>query len=442
MRDVLMLFTGTRGVRVADLVRPLTAVGNVVLATSEDILAQRADTLDDDLPVTDIVVAPTRAELLAMAGKYAANNRVDGALSFSDDLVELTAAFTAERGLPGQPPHTVPNFRDKSTQRAALAAAGLPVPANVEITGPGQAEPALAALGPTGLPAILKPTRGSGGQLAFVVNRPDQLPTLLVEAFAAAPGIGQAVESDTAFILEQLIVGSRWHDTDGTGGVNGLAPYVSVESVAVDGGYTHLAVTDRFPIAPPVLETGMLFPSTLRPEQQDRITAATTLALRALGFVNGIAHTELMLTADGPVVIEVNARAGGALPYLFPMASDVDLVAVAGRAALGAPPAGLPTFRGHAVFVAPQHPVGVEVLAVDGLDQVQALPGVHVVIPLALAGTRTDSFQHTMVAAVLGTAPDPAAAVALYRQVMATVRAEYSTTELPDHYRRTPTSTV
>jgi biotin carboxylase len=428
MRPVLMLFVGTRGVVIADTVRPLTTVADVVVATSRDILDQRADTLDSSVPAADTVIAPTRADLLTHAAKYAAKHRVDGALSFSDDVVELTAAFAAERGLPGQPPHTMANFRDKSVQRAALAAAGLPTPVNIEITSPAQAREALAAV-PT--PAILKPTRGSGGQLAFVVNEPSQLAPLLREAFAAAPTVGQAVESDTAFIFESLIVGSRWHDT------GGIAPYVSVESLAVRGTYAHLAVTDRFPLAPPVLETGMLFPSTLRPSQQQAITEAATAALRALDFEHGVAHSELMLTADGPVVIEVNARAGGALPYLFPMASDTDLIALAGQVALGELPARRPAFHRHAVFVAPQHPVGVEVTAVHGLDEVRTLPGVRVAIPLSLAGTRTDSFQHTMIAAVLGTANDPLAAVALYRDVMGTVRGEYAASGLPEHYRRT-----
>jgi hypothetical protein len=448
-----MLFVGTRGGRVADTVAPLAGFADVVLASSADLLGQRSDlstvtaagraggagpgwgaALAAEVGAAAAVVAPSREDLLVAAGKYAAEHRVDGVLTFSDDLVEPVAAFAAELGLPGQPVHTIANFRDKSAQRAALAAAGLPVPANVEITDPGQAAAALAAVP---LPAILKPTRGSGGALAFVVNRPQELAPLLAEVFAAARaagGTGGAVEEGTAFILESLIVGSRWHEVDG------IAPYVSVESVAVGGRYHHLAVTDRFPLAPPVLETGMLFPSTLRGDQQATITEATTAALRALGFEHGLAHTELMLTADGPVVIEVNARAGGALPYLFPMASDVDLIALAGRVALGEPPVAAPTFRGHAVFVMPQHPLGVQVTAVTGLDEVRALDRVHVVIPMSLAGSRTDSFQHTVIAVVLGTATAGEQAVSLYRQVMAAVRGEYAPAEAPAHYRRCPGS--
>ena len=149
-------------------------------------------------------------------------------------------------------------------------------------------------------------------------------------------------------------------------------------------------------------------------------------ALAALEFTQGLAHTELMLTADGPRIIEVNARAGGALPYLFPMVSDVDLIEQAGRVALGLDPVEWANFHGHAVFVAPQHPVGVAVREVAGLADVAALPQVRAVIPLALGGTRTDGFRNTLMAAILATADTPEEAVAVYAEVMATIRPAYA----------------
>jgi hypothetical protein len=126
-------------------------------------------------------------------------------------------------------------------------------------------------------------------------------------------------------------------------------------------------------------------------------------------------------------VIEVNARAGGALPYLVPLASGVDLVAVAGHAALGRLPDAGVTAQRRAVFVAPQHPVGVEVIGVDGLSAVNDLPGIRAVIRLAAGARRTDRFQDTMIAAVLGTCDTPAEAVAMWRDVMRTVRPRYAT---------------
>lgn len=430
MRKRLMLVVGTRGTLVSDTCASLAMVADVVIATSDDLLAGRGDQLGDPPPAAHVVCASTVDELVDTAVGYGRRHPVDGVLTFSDDVVEPTARIAAALGLPGQPVETVARFRDKSVQRAALEAAGLPVPANAEITSTDP-DAVAAALAAVPLPAILKPTRGSGGALAFVVTEPDQLGPMLADGFRDALRVGGAVDTGTAFILESLIVGERWHAQDG------LAPYVSVESVAVDGRYTHLAVTDRFPLAPPVAETGMLLPSSLDTGQQLRITEVCEAALTACDFRHGLAHTELMLTAAGPVVIEVNARAGGALPYLFPLASGLDLTALAGRVALGEPPDGPPEFTGYAVFVAPQHPLGVQVKGVEGIDELRGLPGVRVVIPLALGGSSTESLQNTMIAVVLATAPDPASAVALHREVLNTVRPRYlPAPDLPAHYSR------
>jgi hypothetical protein len=85
-------------------------------------------------------------------------------------------------------------------------------------------------------------------------------------------------------------------------------------------------------------------------------------------------------------------------------------------------------FRGCAVFVAPQHPLGVTVVGVDGLDDVRALPGVQAALPVEVGrdGPRRIGFANSLVAAVVATAPHPAAAVALWRQVMARVRPRYA----------------
>ena len=419
MRPTLMLFVGTRGVRVADVCAPLAAFADVILAVSDDVLAGRADRLDGSVAHTGLVRVPHRDDLVAAALRYARKHRVDGALTLSDDMLVDTARFADGADLPGQPVASVEAFRDKYLQRKALAAGGLRVPRYAEITDPAQADAALAEVG---LPAILKPTRGSGSALAFPVRTGDELCARLREAFDARPLVGGAVAADTAFILEELLVGDpSWHADAG------FAPYVSVETVAVAGEYRHLGVTDRFPLAPPVLETGMMFPSGLAPARAARVTAVATEALAALDFQHGLAHVELMLTADGPVVIEVNARAGGALPYLVPLATGVDLVAIAGRAALGRLPDQDVVASRRAVFVAPQHPVGVEVVGVDGLADVNALPGIRAVIRLAAGAGRTDRFQDTMIAAVLGTCDTPAEAVRMWQDVMRAVRPRYAT---------------
>lgn len=402
----IMLFVGARGARCRDLHRSLSALGTVVLVTSRDIAAERGEPLEE---LGEVVAAPHRDQLLDYAISRARRRRPAGALTLSDDLVEATAAFTTHMGLPGIPADVAPRFRDKYTQRRVLADAGIPVPAFFVLHSPDDVR---AALDTVGLPAVLKPTQGSGAAWTHFIHSARQLHDLVNAAFSSArraPG---------HLLLEGRLRGER-HPVDG------FAPYVSVESVLGQGRRAHLAVCDRFPLAPPALETGMALPSSLPPDRRQQVIDMADRALAALDMGTGVAHTEVMFTPEGPRVIEVNARIGGALPYLFPMVSEIDMVQAAGRVAMGERPPPPPEFRGYAVFVGPQHPVDVDVVAVRGLDEVAALDEVRAVIPIALDGTRTEAFRDTLMAAVIGMTGSPEQSVALWRKTMDLVRGEY-----------------
>jgi biotin carboxylase len=427
-RPVILLVVGSRGPGLAETLASVGTRGEVVVAATTEVLAARRDA--SQLADVVMITADDGAALVDRVAAEQTTLRVAGVVTVADDTVVLAARIAARLGLRGLDPQQVHVFRDKTAQRRCLAAAGLTVPAYAESTLGGDRS-AVAAIP---LPAVVKPTRGSGGALAFVVTDHDQLDHVLDECDARTSG-ATAVDDDTAFIVEQVIVGSRWHPTDG------FAPYVSVETAALDGLRWHLAVTDRFPLLPPVLETGMCLPSALSADQQDEVVAVTEKALAALGFDQGISHTELMLTADGPVVIEVNARTGGALPYLFPTAGGPDLTAMAADLALGVPPSAV-AFTGHAVFVALQHPLGVEVTGLSGLDEIAALPGVRAVIPLSGVGHSTRSLQDTLAALVLGHVVDPVAAVDLQQACYAAFRGTYAGGPTPAHYRRTPDGVV
>lgn len=59
-------------------------------------------------------------------------------------------------------------------------------------------------------------------------------------------------------------------------------------------------------------------------------------AHRALGFADSMTHTEIMMTDEGPKIIEVNAWLGGDLvPYLGWQATGVDIALVAAAVACG-----------------------------------------------------------------------------------------------------------
>lgn len=419
MRPTVMLVVGVRGIPVAHLCGSLDGWADVVVATTRETLSRRPD--GPDIARRDgVLVSEGQRGLVASAVRYASHSRVDGVVTVSEDVITPTAQIAAQIDLPGLPPAAMPALCDKIEQRRALRAAGVPVPTFARVTSadPVEVERALEVVD---LPAVLKPTRASGGALTYPCPTPQRVREALGEAFSQRAGARGAVAADSTYVLESLLVGVPRHP------VRGFAPYVSVETLAENGTYHHLAVTDRFPLAPPALETGMMLPSCLADADQDEVRDTASVALSALDFTHGVAHTEVMLTADGPRVIEVNARVGGALPYLFPMVGSVDVVEQAARLALGLPVAQRADFTGHAVFLGPRHRIGATLEAVDGVADLMALPGVQAAMPVEVArsGRRVIGFDNSLIAAVLATVPDPAAAVALWRRVMNTVRPRY-----------------
>ena len=409
----LLLVLGSRGAPVDGLLRSLAPVGEVVVLTSCDVLGERVDRLG---PAVTAIVARNRQAMVSTALSHHLVRSVDGVVPVTEDTIEIAATLSHRLRLPGQPIKSMPALRDKLRQRDALRASGVPGPPYARVRTLAEVREALTQVP---LPAVLKPCRGSGGALARRIEPGKDVAAIVSETLALRAGARGAVDPDTALILESVLVGTA-RETEG------LAAYVSVETLAARGRFYHLCVTDRFPVAPPLLETGMMLPSCLGAEQQATVVAMAERALRALNFRHGAAHTELMLTPDGPRVIEVNARIGGAVPFLLPIAAEYDVVTQIGRLALGQAP-DLPNFSGRfGVFVAPQHQVGKTLESVAGLAEARTIPGVQAVIPVATQpGTDTTSYQHTMMAAVLAAADSPAEAVQIHRRVHAVVQPHY-----------------
>lgn len=375
----------------------------------------------------DQTVAATRA-LLARSGTVVEALRApaaeaaaavrdhapDAIATFYDTGMEHIAEIAHELGLPFHSPEVARRLEDKLHQRQALTAAGLPSPAVVELPATldrAAVEQRAAALR---FPAVLKPRKASGSWHTFPVADPAELGARWEEL---------AGEPEDRIVEEYL--------SDGPPMPLGFeADYVSVETLAVAGELTHLAITGRFPLAPPFRETGYFIPSTLRPQQQAQVLDLAERTLRALGVREGCTHTEIKLTADGPAVIEVNGRAGGGIPDMLALAGGVELVSLILRGALGSPPglAGPVPTAGVAYRFFGQPPLGARRLrAIDGLDQVRLLPGVERVDVHWEPGTMLDSSHgtRTYLYAVVGRAEDHGGVAAIDDFLRTHVTVEY-----------------
>jgi biotin carboxylase len=250
----------------------------------------------------------------ALAQVRALAERPAAVVAFADTVIP-TAALIAERfDLPGHRPAIAPMLVDKAAQRRRLNSRAVSHVATATLVV-GEVAPSYLPL-----PGVLKPAQSAGSRDTHFVDTADDVRAALA---GCRPG--------ERFVVERRIDGvplDEW-----------LAGYVSVESVVSAAGVSHLGVTGRLPLAAPARERGLIFPIALDAEREAELTALAERAIAAVDVQSGLVHTEIMLGAAGPEVIELNARLGGGLATIVPAAGGCDPVGLALDLALGRTPA-------------------------------------------------------------------------------------------------------
>ena len=279
---------------------------------------------------------------------------VAGVASSSEYFVAAAAEAAARLGCPGPSADAVRACRDKETQRIRLAAAGVGIPA---FEGADTVDEAGRAAARVGLPAVLKPVEGSGSVGVRLCADAAE-----VRAHAAALLAARTNERGMP-VRPRILVEAR---VDG--------PEFSVE---LFGGRV-IGITAKHVSPPPwFVETGHDFPAPLPAAESEAVRRCAVDAARALGLGWGALHVELRLSAHGPVIVEVNPRlAGGFIPRVVCLATGIDLVEAAVRAAVGDPVSLAPTAdRAASIrFVLP--PRGGVLAGVEGMDRAASVPGV------------------------------------------------------------------
>lgn len=104
---------------------------------------------------------------------------------------------------------------------------------------------------------------------------------------------------------------------------------ISVESITINN-ITHIvAITQKVTTGPPhFIEMGHFINANLDKVTEKNVESITKKAISALGITQGPSHTEIMLTSEGPKIIEVGARLGGDFisSHLVNIANGIDLL--------------------------------------------------------------------------------------------------------------------
>ncbi|NUP21524.1 MAG: ATP-grasp domain-containing protein [Streptomyces sp.] len=251
-------------------------------------------------------------EVVALARTVHALDPVTRITAFWEQDQDRAAAVGEELGVATHRPETVRLVQDKGLMRERLREAG------VEDTTAARAygEDDLLAFGErAGYPFIVKPTAGTASFGVTLVHTPEEA----AEAFRTAAG-------DFPGITRLGVLAEQFHSGD----------QYSVEGFSEAGEHVVVAVTRKYSDPRNMVELGHVLPAPLDPADRAAIADHVARVLDALGVEFGPTHTEVVLTADGPRVIETHLRVGGDEIFcLTEDATGVDMIDCQARQASG-----------------------------------------------------------------------------------------------------------
>jgi biotin carboxylase len=308
--------------------------------------------------------------LVAAARKLNETEPIDGVLCWDEARILQTAHVAEALGLPGGDVAMINRCRDKHLTRTALAAQGVPQPESVLVD---TVDDALVTADKLGYPVILKP-RALAASLGVVkVNSADELKQNW--AFAHDTTVPEAPHYDVKVLVEEFADGYE----------------ISIDAAVFQGQVTPFCLARKEIGYPPYAEEIGHYVDAADPLLADeQLFQVLADAHAAIEFTDGVTHTEIMMTADGPKVIEINARIGGdMIPYLGLQATGADPGLAAAAVATGRSPELVPDrtmVGGVRFFYVDENDTVLDDVSFEETD----LPGtIDQLVPLMEAGQTT-----------------------------------------------------
>ena len=231
----------------------------------------------------------------------AAEFQPDGVFTLATDMPVRTAAVCAsELGLLGISVDTAWKATDKGKMMECLKKHQIPAPWFRVVSSEEELNQLKQSIS---YPCVIKPVDSAGSRGVILVHQEKDLE----QGFHYSKSASQ---KGTVIIEEYL----RGHE-------------VSVETMTIKGQTHVLAITDKETTGPPhFVEIGHTQPSILDSETKSRVEAVARSAVEAIGIDIGPAHVEIMVTEDGPKIIELGARLGGDFiaTHLIPLSTGLD----------------------------------------------------------------------------------------------------------------------
>ena len=306
--------------------------------------------------VPGVIFKPVSTTDIDGAIRIAKEYHIDGVLTLATDRpIRTVAAVAKECGLIGVSEDTAIKATDKAVMRECLAANHVPIPGFVCVNNE---QDYLNFVAHIKKPFVIKPVDSSGSRGILKIDSFSE-DTVLQKAYEYA----KRFSNSGGVMIEEYMTG----------------PEVSVETMAIDGNVSAIQITDKLTTgAPYFVEMGHTQPSRLDAATLEKIKDVAVAANKAIGITDGPSHTEIIVTEDGPKIVEIGARLGGdcITTHLVPLSTGVDMVEACIRIALGEKPVLHQTIaKGSAIRYFSQKRGTVK--TIDGIDEAGRIPGVN-----------------------------------------------------------------
>ena len=236
----------------------------------------------------------------------------DGIMTLATDMpMRSIAAATQALGIPGISMDSAIKSTDKIEMIKAFKNHGVASPWFFEIDTFSEIEKLKEAIS---YPCVMKPSDNSGSRGVTIINSSDELHDAYIYSSNQS--------RNGKVIIEEYLEGDE----------------ISVEIISYNGEPHILQVTDKLTTgAPYFVEMGHSQPSKFTGEILKRISDLAKSAVKAVGIQDSPAHVEMMVTKDGPKMIELGARMGGdcITTHLVPLSTGIDMIKAAIDISLG-----------------------------------------------------------------------------------------------------------
>ncbi len=249
--------------------------------------------------------------------KAAKECEIDGIMTLATDMpMRAVATVAQEMNLVGISVESSLKATNKAMMRVCLEEHGVPVPEFYKVSDFCEYK---EAVGSFSKPFVVKPADSSGSRGIYLIDDLNN-EQLIDNAYKYSREFSRCGD----VIVEEYMQGKE----------------VSVETLSVNGEVTVLQITDKLTTgAPYFVEMGHSQPTKHNPETAEKISQVAVAAVKAIGIENGPSHTEIMVTEEGPKIVEIGARMGGdcITTHLVPLSTGIDMVKNTINISLGEP---------------------------------------------------------------------------------------------------------